>query len=343
MAESGKLRVAILGFGRSGSTMHAGAIEANAAAFDLAAVCDIDPERQKQARERFGCAIYSDYRRMLGKERLDLVGIVTRSDQHCQMTCDVLSAGVNVVVTKPWATCEAEARRMIDAAKASGRLLLPWLPARWGADLRRLRELVAGGAVGNVFMIRRAVCSFASRNDWQTQRQHGGGIVLNWGPHLVDPPVLLAGAGVASVYARTKRTICQGDAEDMYMAVLTLKNGVVIQSEYTISNAPLASWHVQGDRGSIIVQGNYVKIARQTPPQPADPTRPADTKSAPAEVTEEAVTGNLYGEADEIYAQIAAAVRGHAAFPVTTDDALELTRVLDAIRASAEQDRVVTL
>ncbi|MCP4641616.1 MAG: Gfo/Idh/MocA family oxidoreductase, partial [bacterium] len=54
------IRTAILGYGRSGSSLHAGPIERNEA-FDLVAACDIDPERREQAAERFGCAVYDDY------------------------------------------------------------------------------------------------------------------------------------------------------------------------------------------------------------------------------------------------------------------------------------------
>ena len=69
------IRTAILGYGRSGSSMHAGAIEANAP-FEMVAVCDVDPERQKQAAERFGCAIYDDYVQMVRARE-------TGSGQHC--------------------------------------------------------------------------------------------------------------------------------------------------------------------------------------------------------------------------------------------------------------------
>jgi predicted dehydrogenase len=101
--------------------MHAGAMEARED-FEVVAACDVDGDRLEAARGRFGCSLYEDYRRMLEAERLDLVAIVTRSDQHCDMTCDCLSAGVNVLVTKPWARNEAEAQRMVEAAERSGKL-----------------------------------------------------------------------------------------------------------------------------------------------------------------------------------------------------------------------------
>lgn len=337
-----KIRTAILGYGRSGSTMHAGAIEQNDA-FEMVAVCDTDAERQKQAAERFGCAIYDDYHRMLEKEQLDLISIITRSDQHSPMTCDCLTAGVHVLVTKPWAVNADEARHMIAAAEASGKLLLPWLPARWGCVLRRLQQLVAEKAIGNIFLIRHAVCSFATRCDWQTERRLGGGYLLNWGPHLVDPPVVLMGSPVQSVYGRMKQTINPGDAEDLFLAVMTLTDGTIVQAEYTIAVEDLPSWFIQGDRGTIVVRGQNMTIHRNIPDRPDDPTQFGTMKSVEAETIQEKIEGVLYGDEHRIYEQIAQAVRGEQKFPVQPADALELSRVLDAIRTASEENCVVNL
>ena len=337
-----KIRTAILGYGRSGSTMHAGAIEANDP-FRMAAVCDVDPERQQQARERFGCPVYDDYHQMLETEPLDLVSIVTRSDQHCQMTCDCLAAGVNVLVTKPWAVNEAEARRMIASAEASGKLLLPWLPARWGCDLRRLQQLLAEEAIGKVFLVRRAVCSFGTRCDWQTERRYGGGYLLNWGPHIVDPPVVLIQSPVQSVYARMKQTINPGDAEDLFLALMTLADGTVVQAEYTVAVKDLPGWFIQGERGTIVVHGRDLEVYQNVPARPGDPTRYATMKSGQEQVIRETLEGSLYGDEVQIYALVAAAIQGKEAFPVSPTDALELSRTLDAIRTASAENRVVTL
>lgn len=336
------IRTAILGYGRSGSTMHAGPIERNDA-FTMTAVCDIDPERRKQAEQRFGCKTYTDYHEMLSKESLDLVCVITRSDQHAAMTCDCLAAGVNVLVTKPWATNVAEAQSMIAAAKASGAKLLPWLPARWGSDLRRLKELVGEGAIGKVFAVRRAVTSFGTRTDWQTERRCGGGYLLNWGPHIVDPPLLLIGSPVKSVYGQMRQTINPGDVEDLFMAVMTLADGTIVQAEFTISPEEMPDWIVQGDQGAIVIHGRNVRVHRSALSKPSDPTKFASMKSDEDVVTEETLDAAVYGDEHEIYARIAAAIRGEQAFPVTPDDALGLSRVLDAIRASSETNRVVSL
>ncbi|HRU05809.1 MAG TPA: Gfo/Idh/MocA family oxidoreductase [Candidatus Brocadiia bacterium] len=338
-----KVRVAILGYGRSGGSMHAGAVEANKELFDMVAVADVDEAQRNKAAERFKCAVYADYHEMLRKEKLDLVCVITRSDQHSAMTCDCLKAGAAVLVTKPWAVNEAEAQAMVDAARKTGKLLMPWLPSRWGCTLRRLKTLAQEKAIGETFLIRRVAGSFATRCDWQTERRYGGGYLLNWGPHIIDPAVILGGAPVKSVYGRMKQTINPGDTEDVFMGILTLANGVVAQVEYTIAVETPPDWFVQGTRGTIIANGKKLKVLKNTPKRPDDPTKFHTMGASQTETIEEEVAGAIYGDENEIYREIAAAVRGDKPFAVKPEDALELTRVMDAIRISSQEDRVVKL
>ncbi|MFW5988226.1 MAG: Gfo/Idh/MocA family oxidoreductase [bacterium] len=67
-----KIRTAILGYGRNGSTMHAGGIE-NSSQFKIVAVCNIDSKRRQQAKNHFNCNTYHDYKKMLKEEELDLL------------------------------------------------------------------------------------------------------------------------------------------------------------------------------------------------------------------------------------------------------------------------------
>lgn len=321
--------------------MHAGPIEKDKR-FKMAAVCDIDAERLKQASNRFGCPLYTDYHEMLREEHPDLVCIVTMSHQHARMACDCLKAGSNVLVTKPWALDESEALAMIEAQKASGKLLLPWLPSRWGSVLRRLQALVASGSVGRVFLVRRTVGSFGTRCDWQTQRKYGGGYLLNWGAHIVDPPLVLAGSPPQSVFGIMRQVINPGDVEDIFLAMITLADGTAVQAEFTVTTLDLPDWVVQGDTGTIVVWGNELSLQSCVPEKPSDSLSYGRTKDRP-ELLTETVPGEIYGDEHEIYDCIAKALMGEAEYPVSTGDALELTRVLDAIRLSDSENRVVRL
>ena len=334
-----KLNTAILGYGRSGSTLHADPIE-KSADFDLVAVCDIDENARQKAFDRFGCRLYEQHDEMLAKEALDLVVIVTRSDQHCAMACDCLKAGVNVLVTKPWAADLAQADEMIAQARNSGRLLLPWLPARWGCDLARLKELVASGIVGKVFQVRRSECTFGLRNDWQIWKKHAGGYLLNWGPHLVDQPVQLLDATVRSAYGEMRQINNPGDVEDVFYAVLKTTDDAIIVTEFNIAAGKTPNWMVQGDRGTIYVHDDQIEVHKVSFTSPGDNAYRSQVQT---EVIKETVSGNRYGDNHQVYRHIARALNGEETYAVTLQSARNLTRTLDAIRQSSERGAVVCL
>lgn len=336
------LKIAILGYGRSGATLHADAIEALPDA-RLTAACDIDPERCRLAAQRFDCRTYSDYREMLRTEELDLISVVTRSDQHCSMACDCMRAGRNVLVTKPWCVNQDEARQMLAAADSSGVQLLPWLPARRDPVYLRLRELLADKVIGRIFCIRHAVSGFAGRDDWQTLKRYGGGYILNWGPHIVDLPILMADADVADVYAWTAQTITSGDTEDVFFADVRMANGIRVQAERTVAVDFPYEWFIQGDRGTIWTKGNGITVCSGAPHQPADPTDHGAMQASSPDVRRESISGIRWGDAADIYADIAKALRGEQTYDVAPEQALELTRQLDAIRTAATLHQAVAL
>ncbi len=334
------IRTAILGYGRNGSTMHANPIE-KYDDFEVVAVCDIDPEAQEKAKKRFGCPIYDDYHQMLEVEKPEFVVIVTRSSQHAQMAIDCLMAGAHVLVTKPWATNVLDAQRMIAAQQISGRKLFPWLPARFGVDLRAIKEIIDRGDIGRVFEIRRSACTFGLRFDWQTESKYGGGYLLNWGPHLIDQPLQLTDSPVKYVYGNLRQTINPGDVEDNLRVICHLENGVTVVSEYLIAAGDYPSWVIQGDRGTIYVHDHEIKVHSIKLPEHVDKSE----YRSKVEHKEYTVTceGNIYGDEFEIYPHIARALRGEEPYFVTLESALRLSRILEAAKRSSELHQEVCL
>ncbi len=340
------IKTAILGYGRSGSTLHADPIE-YLPDYDLTAVCDIDPKALEKASKRFGCRLYEDYKLMLKEEKdLELVIIVTRSEQHCHMVCDCLRAGKNVLITKPWALNSDEAMMMITASKESRKLLLPWLPARFANDLTRAKEIIDTGVIGKVFQVRRGEYSFGLRNDWQTMKKYGGGYLLNWGPHLVDQPLQLIGKPIKSVYGELKQINNPGDVEDVFYAVIKTEDNVTVITEWNITTDLLPNWVIQGNRGTVYITANKIEIHKVNLP---DCIGEKDYRAAiqVVKTTEELDEKNLigmhtrYGDPLLIYPVIAQAIRGEIEYPISLESALGLTNVLDAIRKSSETGQVV--
>ena len=166
---------------------------------------------------------------------------------------------------------------------------------------------------------------------------------MNWGPHIVDPAVLLAGGQVKSAYGWMKQVNDPGDVEDVFFAVLTMTDGTVVHAEHSISSRGLPSWYVQGNRGTIIAEGRGVTVYAGEPPRPTDPTDYAARRAGKPHLTRETLAPAVYGDEHQTYREVAMSLRGERDFPVAPQDALELTRVLDAIRLSARENTVVAL
>ena len=335
------IRTAIIGYGRNGSTMHANPLERYTDDFQIVAVCDIDPEAQRKAEARFHCPIYDDYHKMLSEIKPEFTVIVTRSYQHAQMAIDSLMAGSDVLVTKPWATNARDAERMIAAQQVTGKKLLPWLPARFGADLRQLRAIIERGDIGRVFEVRRSTTTFGLRCDWQTEHRYGGGYLLNWGPHLVDQPLQLVASPVTRVYGSLRQIINPGDGEDNLRVICHTDDGVTVVSEFLIAAGPYPAWVIQGDRGTIIVEGDTIHVYQAHLPEQVG-AKEYRTNTNITEYTEK-ITGQIYGDEFEIYPHIARALRGEETYFVPLEDALRLSRLLDAARLSSRLGQEVCL
>ncbi len=325
------LRAAIIGYGISGRLSHAYGLRANPE-FEIVAACDSAEGNRQRASDELGCRVYDNHLDLLRSEELDLVSVVTRSDTHADLVCDCLGAGVNTLVTKPWALDTGEARRMIAAREDSGKQLFPWIPMYWAPDYRRVRSLMDRDRIGEVFLIRRYYTDFRRRTDWQTELRFGGGYLLNWGMHIIQPILDLAGAPLARAHGQLLQAINPGDAEDNFLALFEFTNGVRGVAEFTESLFPLPSFLVQGTRGAILADAERV-ILRQ-----ADPDHPS-------EVTEESypLEGKLFGDEADIYRDIARCLLDGEPFPVTPELALQGTKAVEAVRESHLKGRPVDL
>jgi len=326
-----KIRTAIIGYGVSGRLSHAYGIQANKA-FELVAACDLTEENRHRATKDLGCPVYEDHEELLAAESLDLVCLVTRSDTHCAIACDCLKAGVHVVVTKPWALNQVEAEKMMAAQEESGCQLFPWIPMYWSPDYNCIRELLDEKVIGDVFLIRRYYTDFRRRHDWQTELRFGGGYLLNWGMHILQPVLGLAQSPVRRVFGQLLQTINPGDADDNFLAVMEFENGIRGIAEFTESLFPLPSFLIQGTMGSIVADDTSVIVKIKDP----DDTGDEVTHTYP-------LTGKLFGDEADVYRDIANTLNNGSPFFTPAEVAFEGTRVIDAVRHSSESGEYVVL
>ena len=113
------IRVAVIGAGAFGRE-HA-RVYSEVSASHLTAVCDLDEQLGRPVAERFGADFVTDYRELLGK--IDAASLTVPTESHKTLACELLDAGISVLVEKPIARTIDEADQIIKAAKLSKAVL----------------------------------------------------------------------------------------------------------------------------------------------------------------------------------------------------------------------------
>ena len=250
-----KLKVGIIGQGRSGRDIHGAFFrtEAGRERFEVAAVAEIIGQRRARAAEEYGCDVYEDYRDLLARDDLDFVVNATFSHTHCPITIEALEAGKNVVSEKPFSKYAMECERMIEAAKRAGKTLTVFQQSRVAPYFVRIREILDSGLLGEVQEISIRFSGFTRRWDWQTSLRYYGGCLQNTGPHPLDQALtLLDYDGMPQVFSQLRRINSAGDAEDYAKLILTAPGKPLVDLEINPSDGYSDyTYRISASRGSL--------------------------------------------------------------------------------------------
>lgn len=217
-----KLKVGIIGQGRSGRDIHALALMKRTGHYGIAAVSDPLEARRQKAEQEFGCDAYPDHAALLARKDLDLIVNAAPSHLHVPISLECLENGHNVLCEKPLARSAADVDRLIEATVRTGNVLAIFQQARFSPGFEKIREVVASGKLGRVVQASIHYSRFGRRWDWQTLKENLGGSLRNTGPHPLDQALQLFGADIApEVACRMDRTNSYGNADDYVKLMLT--------------------------------------------------------------------------------------------------------------------------
>ena len=145
------LRAGVLGCGAIGTRGHIPGFQA--AGIEVVAVCDANLVRaQSVAKEMRIARAYSDYNELLADKEVDVVSVGLPNYLHTPVTIAALEAGKHVLCEKPFATRSADAERMIATAQRTGKMLSINQHMRFEGASRAMREAVAAGRLGHVYL-----------------------------------------------------------------------------------------------------------------------------------------------------------------------------------------------
>jgi len=339
-----RIRIGVSGLGRVGWPFHCAQIAAHPE-FEFVAVQDLEPARREEAERTYGVRSYESFTDMLRESRLDAVAIATPTHLHRAMSVEALRAGCHVMLEKPMAPDSADAAAIVAEAARRKRILTVYQPRRADACFQHLRSLITSGIIGRLYHVRIGLFQFTIRDDWQSLRRFGGGMLNNYGAHALDQLLQLVGYDVKRLFCSLRIVASVGDAEDVVKVVLETRGGTV--GEVDINQASgsnpyfIDAW---GTRGAISIAPNDQEHIVVRHLDEADvPQRKVNPALASA--------GRRYPEGDvpfkdavipvdtslkvDVYADLAAAIRTGSQPFVRPGEPLALMKLIDRCRAEA--------
>lgn len=189
------VRLGVIGIGNMGSEHCRSIIAGHAEPLELVAVADRRADRRAWARDTLPASVrvFPEGDALIDSGLCDAVLIATPHYQHPTLGMHAFERGLHVLSEKPISVSTLDARRLIDAARASGKTFALMFNQRTNCVYRRLREMIRSGELGAVKRVNWTI------TDWyRTQRYYdsgswratwdgeGGGVLLNQCPHQLD-------------------------------------------------------------------------------------------------------------------------------------------------------------
>lgn len=236
----------IVGLGTMGS--HHLRVLATTPGVEVCAVVDLLEERREAALAAHSTsAAYPTLEEALAKESPDFVCLAAPVAQLPRLCAECAAAGVSMLVEKPMAPSEDEARGMIAAAEAAGVMLSVGYVERFNPAVLALGEKLAGGVIGKPLQVHsRRLSPFPDRDQMQ-------GVALDLATHDIDVMRFVVGAEVARVYAETAQPYGTG-SEDLVCATLRFDSDVtgLVEANW-ITPAKVREITITGEKGMFVV------------------------------------------------------------------------------------------
>ncbi len=343
-----KLRQAIVGFGGMGRWHEAFVREKLQDILEVCGVYDVRQEAMDLVREK-GLHAYESLSSLLSDETVDLVTVATPNNFHKGIAIAALKAGKNVVCEKPVTLNAGELEEIIAVQKETGKVFSVHQNRRWDKDFRIVKAAKEQGLLGQIYMVESKVQgSRGSMYGWRGHAENGGGMLLDWGVHLLDQAMQLFDEKVVGVEAHLLSMYTPG-VDDNIKVLLRFEKGcsyLMEMSTNCLINAP--RWHVQGLGGTLQIddwscRGKLMKLKPNAEMKwdndivytEAGPTR---TMAPRPEYTMDTLPlPQVEPDLREYYRNIADAIWNHAELIVKPEQALRVMKVIDLLfRAQRE-------
>jgi len=344
---SAPINVALVGYGYVGKVFHAPLL-AHTPGLRLHTV--VSGDAGKVHADFPDARVTGDPQAAFADDAIDLVVIAAPNAVHAPLAIAALRAGRHVVVDKPFTISLDEARRVVAAAEEAQRIVSVFQNRRWDADFLALRALVEDGALGEVAELHSHFDRFRPQvpDRWRERAGPGAGLWFDLGPHLVDQALQLFGLPLsvqADITAQREGAV----VDDFFHVLLRYPRLRVVLHAGALVPASGLRFAAHGTRGSFTKRGLDAQeamlkdgIVPGAPGWGRDPS-PGTLVRIVDGTPVESVFDGVAGDYRAFYAAMRDAILGDGEAPVTTQQALDVMRLLEAGAASAVEGRAIGL
>lgn len=245
-------KVAVIGYGGQGA-WHCGQV-LKSDVVQLAGTYDIKENRRNAAKEN-GIFVYDSNEAIFADENVDIIVVATPNDVHEDLVVNGLKSGKNVICEKPVALSVESFDRMVAAAEKSGKVLSVHQNRRWDVDFLAVKQVIESGEIGEVIRVESRIHgSRGIPSDWRCEKAPGGGMILDWGVHLIDQMLQLVPDKITSVNCNCTH-ITNKEVDDGFRLELTFDSGKSAYVEVgTYNFLPLPRFYMQCKDGSLYLE-----------------------------------------------------------------------------------------
>ncbi|QRR01804.1 Gfo/Idh/MocA family oxidoreductase [Dyadobacter sandarakinus] len=339
------LNVGLIGFGLSGRYFHSPFLSTNPG-FKIKTVVERTKNEAQEFDPEIGNARSVD--ELLSDASIDLVFICTPNDTHFGYALDALENGKHVVIEKPFANTEDEARQLFDLAAEKGLILTAYQNRRWDSDYLTIKKLIEDGKLGDVVEYECRYDRFrpvaVAANSWKEQAGSGYGNFYNLGPHLLDQALTLFGDPL-TVTADIRTIRPNSEIDDYFDVHLAYADKVVNLKSSLMAYENFQRYMLHGTKGSFVKGG--LDPQEENLRKDILPTQKPwgeEPENRWGRIFSDEYTGIVKSEAGDyapFYQNVYDAIVNGAALAVKPAEIIRTTRVIDLAFQSSSERKVL--
>lgn len=254
-----KIKIGIIGCGGIANGKHMPSLS-KLKDVEMVAFCDIEVSRAEEAKAQYGtpdAKVYADYKELLKDQEIDVVHVCTPNRSHAPISIDSLYAGKHVMCEKPMAKTAEDARKMVQAAKETGKKLTIGYQHRHKPEAIYLKQVIERGDLGDIYFAKAFAVRRRGTPNWGVflnEFEQGGGPLIDIGTHSLDVTLYLMDnyepkMVVGTKYKKVNNADCGNPwggwdpelhtMEDSAFGFIVMKNGatIILESSWALNTS----------------------------------------------------------------------------------------------------------